>query len=69
MPTLALGCLRIILIVGTPPLALTRSVLLFLLRLTSALALLILLRLAARLALASTLLLLILLLFSVLLPA
>ena len=69
MPTLALSCLRIILIVGTPPLALTRSVLLFLLRLTSALALLILLSLTAGLALASTLLLLILLLFSVLLPA
>ena len=69
MPTSALSCLRIILIVWTPPLALTRSVLLFLLRLASALALLILLRLTAWLALASTLLLLILLLFSVLLPA
>ena len=42
MPTAALGCLRIILIVGTPPLALTRSVLLFLLRLASTLLLLIL---------------------------
>ena len=69
MPTASLGCLRIILIIWTPPLALTRSVLLVLLRLASALALLILLSLTARLALASTLLLLILPLFSVLLPA
>ena len=43
LPTAALSCLRIVLVVGTLPLALTRSVLLFLLRLASALALLILL--------------------------